>query len=183
MSITAYTAVPIEDAVRVEVTSDLAGTVRYHWYADGMYQGMTYEPWRLFRPEEGEQLRVEVLDTTDEDFDPLTNAPAGYPARRTLWWVRSLDADVEYYRIDQQQDGGAWAEVATVDAVAGQWDYQWTTARLDDLSDYAWRIVPVDAAGNDGTALAIAAERIVRTPDAPDFTLSLAGGAVTVEAA
>jgi hypothetical protein len=169
--LTTYRALPLADAVRIEVTSDLAGTVYYHWYLDGAWVGSTTEPWKLFRPASGEQLRVEVLDTTDPDFDPLASAPAGYPATRTLWWVRSLDTDVLYYRVDQQLSAGDWEEVAQVHAEPGRWDYQWRTGRLDDLSEHAWRIVPLDAAGNDGTPITIGPERIVRRPDAPAFTL------------
>jgi hypothetical protein len=70
-----------------------------------------------------------------------------------------------------------------VRAVAGQWSYSWATGRLTDLTQYAWRIVPVDGDGNDGTPLALPLETIVRVPDAPSFGVSVAAGIVTFAAA
>jgi len=162
----------------VIVTSDLSGTIYYHWYLDGVLVASTEgldesEFW--FQLEQGEQARLEVLDTNDADFDAVANAPAGWPARRLLWWVRSLDASTDHYRVEQQQDGGDWSTVALVprDSLGPDtWHYQLLSDRLDDLSDYAWRIVPVDAAGNDGDSTLIGPERIVRAPDAPDCTIT-----------
>lgn len=95
---------------------------------------------------------------------------------KTIWWVRSLASDVAEYRVEQQKDGGAWTVVATVPAIAGRWTYQQITDQLVDLASYAWRVVPVDTAGTDGTPIVIPAERVVRTPDAPDFTVSYDAG-------
>lgn len=170
MTITAYSQTYVAGVTTVTVTSSLAGTVYFHWYADGTYLGATEGPSRSFFVEEGEQLRVEVVDTTDADFDPVAGAPAAYPARRTLWWCRSIDADVDHYRIEEQVDGGDWSTIGLVPHDDATWQYELVTERLDDLADYAWRVVPVDRAGNDGTAIALRTERVVRTPDAPDFT-------------
>jgi len=92
--------------------------------------------------------------------------------RKTLWWVRSLAEDVDHYRVDQSIDGGVWHELTTLRVIDNQWDYQHTTAPLTDLATYIWRIVPVDTAGTDGTPIEIGPEKVVRTPDAPDFTIN-----------
>lgn len=178
--ITSYLTTRIADVTVVRVTSDLAGTVYYHWYAEGEYLGRTTDPERAFQLAENEQLRVEVLDTTDADYDTVANAPAGYPARRTLAWLRSIDADAAWYRVDQQQDSGDWTEIARVPAEAGRWEYRLETDRLEDLATYTWRIVPLDTAGNEGTAVTIGPERVVRRPDAPAVALSCAAGLVTI---
>ena len=162
--------------VTVTVISNLSGTVYFHWYADGAWLGVTTSNSRTFHLETGDQLRLDVLDTTDPDFDPIANAPAGWPARRTLYWVRSTDADVAAYKIEQQREAAAFTTIGRVIADATSWTYDFLTPRLDDLTNYTWRITPIDAAGNLGTAITIGPEKIVRTPDAPRFTVTWNSG-------
>ena len=94
--------------------------------------------------------------------------------------MRSIDASAAQYRVEQQQDGGDWEQIALVFAETRRWDYTTMTDRLDDLSDYAWRVVPVDAAGNDGTAITLTAETIVRTPDAPRVSVTFDPGTTKI---
>jgi hypothetical protein len=168
-----YSTVQIGDTTLVTVTSTLTPPVYYYWYLDGQYLGMTTIASRSFRLLVGDQSRVEVVDSNDPSMDPFEYAPEAYPARKTLFWIQSLAADVDHYRIDQQENGGDWGQIAIVPAIATQWSYMFLTARLDDLSSYAWRITPVDSIGNDGAPIEIGPELIVRTPDAPAFTASL----------
>ncbi|NLE62138.1 MAG: hypothetical protein GX616_27590 [Planctomycetes bacterium] len=171
--ITAQTITRIGEIVTVTVTSSLSGTVYYHWYLDGQWYGVSTIGERTFYLAAGEQARLAVVDTTDADFDYEAGNPEPYPARRILWWVRSLSTDLDYYRIDARKDGGDWSVVATVPRDGEAWDYQWTTGRLDDLTAYQWRVVPVDLAGNDGDPVATDAETIVRHPDGITFTVAL----------
>lgn len=174
--ITAYQTSRLADVTVVRVTSDLAGgTVYYHWFAEGDYLGRTTEPERVIQLDAGEQLRIDCLDTLDPDYDALASAPAGYPARKTLAWVRSLDGSTVEYRIDQRQDAGEWEEIGRVPAEPGRWEYRHLTDRLVDLTEYAWRIVPLDAVGNAGTPVELGRELVVRRPDAPSFTVALGG--------
>ena len=166
--ITLYETTRLDDVTQVTVTSDLTGEVFYHWYLDGMYVGATAAKARSFQLPPGSQAEIEAADTLDPDYDPLSFTPAAYPARKTLWWVRSPDSDVGKYRIEQQKDVGEWTQLAEIPA-AGSWDFWFTTGRLDDLADYAWRITPIDAAGNAGDPILFTQEKIVRKPDAPDF--------------
>jgi len=109
----------------------------------------------------------------DADADPAALAPTGQaPATRLLWWIRSLSADVEHYRVEQQADGGDWDLVATVAHDARAWSYEHRTGRLDDLTEYEWRVVPVDLAGNDGEPVATEVQVVVRVPDAPLFDIA-----------
>jgi len=172
MAITSYSATRTGNCTTVTVTSDLSGAIYFHWYIDGAFVATTRSPSRSFFLELGEQVRIEALDTTDPDYDPIANAPAGYPARRSIWWVRSTDSDVKRYRVEMQKNGGAWSTVAIVNHRPGVWMYRALTGRLDDLSSYVFRVIPIDAAGNDGTAVTLETEKIVRTPDAPAFTIS-----------
>ena len=178
--ITNYETIRDEYTTRVIVTSDLAGTIYYHWYLDGVLVASTESNEFWFYLEQGEQARIEVLDTNDPDFDAVQNAPDGWPARRLIWWVRSIDATIDHYRVEQQQDAGDWSTVAEVPHDDNLWHYQLLSERLDDLADYAWRVVPVDAAGNDGASTLIGPERIVRAPDAPDYEISFNAGPTTV---
>jgi hypothetical protein len=86
--------------------------------------------------------------------------------------VRSLAEDVAHYRIDQRAGGGDWQAAGTVARDGEAWSYQWTTGRLDDLTEYEWRVVPVDLAGNDGEPVATEVQVVVRVPDAPLFDIA-----------
>ena len=180
MTITNYNIQRIENITEVTVTSSLSGTIYFHWWLDGIYQGMTESATRGFFLPVGEQARVEVIDSNSAAFDPVASAPAAYPPRRSLFWIRSLAADVLRYRIEQQKDGGGWTTLGYVDHLPAGWSYSHLTDRLTDLSTYAWRIVPVDAAGNDGTSLSLGSEKIVRTPDAPGFAIAFDEGTTKV---
>ena len=172
MSITSIETTRFGNVTHVVATSDLGGTVYFHWYVDGAWLGMSLGgEWDLFLPL-GDQARVECIDTNDADFDAIAGAPAGWPARRTLWWVRSLAEDCDQYRVEQKLGAGDWSTVAIVHQEPNRWEFSVLTDRLDDLADYTWRIVPVDLAGNDGTPIEIGPERIVRTPDSPNYTIS-----------
>lgn len=179
MAITSYSQTRIGDLVTVTVVSDLSGTIYYHWYSAGAYIGETTVPTRTFLLSADEQLVIDVNDTNDAAYDAIANAPVRYPATRSLWWIRSIVDSVVHYRIEQQRDGGDWTTIATI-RQDNSWSYKFETPVLDDLTDYAWRIVPVDAAGNDGPMLTFATERIVRTPDAPRFTVSFDEGTTYV---
>jgi len=180
MSITALTTCRVGGVTRATATSDLSGTVYFHWYLDGVCVASGTLASHCFALPVGRSARLAVIDTTDADFDPVANAPDGWPAWRSLFWVRSLDSGVDYYRIDQKLDAGDWSAVGRVAAVAGQWSYSYETGQLADLGTYTWRIVPVDAAGNDGTPTEIGPEKIVRTPDAPEFTATFDEGSTKV---
>ncbi len=175
-----YSVVRSDYVTTVTVTSDRPATVYFHWYVDGVFIASTRSPTRSFRLSQGEQLRIEVRATSDPDYDPLSDPPLGWPARRSLWWVRSTDSSVSYYRVDQKLGAGDWETLRIVPQVADQWAYSLLSDRLDDLSTYTWRVIPVDAAGNDGSAVTIGAELIVRTPDGPDFTATFDSGTTKV---
>lgn len=170
------------DLVILTAASDLAGTVVYHWFLDGLWIARTTSP--TYSLTLLEQARIDVVDTLDAAADPAALAPTSYPARRRLWWVRSLAGDVDHYRVEQQAGGGDWQTLAEVAHDDELWSYDVLTVRLEDLTAYTWRIVPVDRAGNDGTPLVIGPELIVRRPDAPEYqvTFNSGTGRVTIAA-
>ena len=168
-------------------TTSLTGIVYYFWYLDGLYVGSTTSASgsssRSFALRPGDQSRLEVLCSNSPDFDPVANAPAGWPARRVLVFTRSLDTTTSSYLIEQQANGGSWSAIATVPADSRTWLYELITPRLTDLTQYAWRVTPINAAGQSGTPVSLGQELIVRTPDAPDFTFTFNSGQITLAAA
>lgn len=179
--ITAYAQTRIQNMSVVSVTSDLAGAIWYFWYLAGAFVAATQRNTYTFLLQPAEQARVEVIDTNDPDFDPIAHAPAGYPARRSIHWVKSQETDASSYRVEQRKNAGAWSTIGTIYAKPEKWSLVLLSPILEDLAVYEWRIIPIDQAGNDGTAIALAAETIVRTPDAPNFAaaFSQATGRVT----
>jgi hypothetical protein len=232
--ITSYQTTRLQNVTTVRVTTSLTGTVYFHWYLDGRPVGSGTSSVRSFYLAQGVQVRIDVLDTTDPAFDAAANAPAAYPARRTLWWLSaaetgpnqlvlaelslhelatlSLDElagvplqrdEIARYRIEQSRGDmwslsldelaemsldelaelNFWSEWSTLGNIFhrdDQWTYQYLTDALDDLTVYRWRIVPVDRAGNDGTPVDIGPEKLIRTPDAPNYTISFDPGSSTV---
>lgn len=178
MAITYDNTVSVGNLVIWHVTSSLSDAY-YHWYLEGSWLGVTRTGEFSLVVEDGEQAYIVCQDTTDPAYDPIANAPSGYPARRTLSWVASADSDIDYYRVEQNKDAGGWTSLGTVQD-DGSWYYSFTTARLADLSSYQFRVVPVDEAGNDGTAITWSADTIVRRPDAVDFDVTFNSPATTV---
>jgi hypothetical protein len=180
MSVT-LTTVRFGNVTTVTAASTLSGIVYYHWYLDGVYVATSVESSHSFWLGTGEQIRIEVTDTLDPDYDPIANAPAGWPARKAITWARSLDTDVAEYRVEQQKDSGSWTTVGIIPHDATKWSYSLLSGRLTDLSSYYWRVYPVDAAGNDGTAITpVKGKDLVRRPDAPNFTISFDDGTTKV---
>lgn len=184
MSVT-YSTTRIGGITRVTVTSTLTPPVYYHWWLDGSWVASTgTDPTFTFSQEPGTQTRIEVLDTTDANETPedlaLSRGLVSWPGRRTLWWVRSTDTSVLSYRVEQNKASGGWVSLATIPRDGEAWSYAFVTDRLDDLTNYEWRVYPVDAAGNDGTVIALGIEKIVRWPDSPDFTATFDAGTTKV---
>ena len=172
MSITGYRSIRVGNTHQITVASDLIGKIYYHWYRDGQYLIRTVaSTYSMYLPPNA-QARILVIDTNDPDFDPLANNPDKHPGHRSIHWIRSLATDVDHYRIEQNKDGAGWTGIATSKHNKNQWVYIWVSGILDDLSDYQWRIIPVDRYGNDGTALTYQSETIVRFPDAPNFRVT-----------
>ena len=179
MTVTGYEVERFGELTVITPTSDLSGDVQFYWYLEGAYIGSTRGAFSVLL-EDGAQEKVEAVDSNSSSFDPLAAPPAGYPARRTLTWTRPPEADVSGYRVYQDKDSGGFSLVAELAQGADTWEHRYLTERLTDLSTYTWEIRPLDAAGNEGTALTIGPELVVRRPDAPAFLATLKVG-TTVE--
>lgn len=179
MSITSIETVRTKNTNVVSAVSSLAGAA-FYWYVDGQFVGSTSGGVRSFVTAAGEQSQVDVLDSIDPAFDPVANTPAVYPSRRTLSWIRSMDAGAARYRVEQSVSGGAYTTLGFVAHDPRRWSYAFLTPQLSDLTLYAWRVVPIDRAGNDMTAVGLGTEMIVRRPDAPNFAIAFNAGTTKV---
>ena len=182
MAITNYSAQRIGQTVLVTVVSDLSGDdIYYHWYLDGAWLGYTRnEPTFAVYLPPSDTAEIVCQDTADADYDGIANAPDGNPSRMSLYFLRALDSDVDYYRVDhatgQSTPGsGDWSEIGRV-AHTGEWAYSFLSPVLDDLTWHWFRVVPVDAAGNEGDALTFGPYYHVRRPDGPTFSASYDSG-------
>lgn len=83
----------------VTAVSDLVAPVFFYWYIDGAFISQNSTGEKSFHVERGEQLRVDVVDSNDADLDPIALSPGGYPARRTLEFVKSVDTEATAYLV------------------------------------------------------------------------------------
>jgi len=166
------TAVRFGNITQVTASSGLTGTVYYHWYVDGEHVARTTAPRYSFFFDTAEQRRIDVKATNNADYDGVLNAPLGYPVYRTIYWIRSVDTDVIRYKIQMQKDSGDWNTIGYAPHKDETWEYEFKSPALTDLSTYNFRVYPIDKAKNDGTVITLGAEKVVRTPDAPNFTLA-----------
>ena len=180
MTITAINQVQDQEATLVTATSDLSGTIFYHWYIDGAFIATTEIASYAFYLLDDEQVRIDVIDTNDSTFDPIANAPAGYPARRSIVWQPSLEDTVRTYDVQQEKDKDGYETIGLIPHRPGTWRYRLLSPRLIDLEDYTWKVDALDAAGEILGTEELNAETIVRTPDAPDFTVSFDEGTTKV---
>jgi hypothetical protein len=170
--ISSFSQVRSGNLTTISVTSTLSAP-SFYWYVDGVYVGVSKVPSRTINVPAGDQVSVDVLDSTSPSFDPIASAPAGWSARRSLTIFRSLDAQIDSYLVEQRLGAGSWAYIGTIRDNPQAWSYSLLTPRLIDLGSYTWRVTAINKSGNAGTPLSLgASETIVRTPDAPKFTAS-----------
>ena len=166
----------IGSVINVFAQSYLAGTIYYHWYIDGAFVDAGTNNMKSFYLDSTRQFKIDCIDTNDVNFDSIANAPAGYPADRSIYFTQSQDIDVSYYRIDQKKDSDDRKKLATITHLEDIWDYTWLSGDLVDKSTYQWWVVPIDSSDNEGTEIELDALKIIRTPNAPDFEIEYAPG-------
>lgn len=153
--------------------SSSAPPATFYLYADGVLLSTQTAGEYVLTVLDGVVPTIEILD------DAATDPQPAFPSYLTLGWI--TDADAARYRIEEYT-GGQWVEVATV-AHNGQAWQSYATQALADETTHQWRVVPIDAAGNDGTAVAFVV-LLVRYPDVPSvsYSYSAVTGTVTVAA-
>ena len=142
----------------------------FYAYQEGLIFSENQSGLFYFNLEDGEELRVDIVDDQDDAPD------LGFPGRAILQW--DADADATSYRIDQYVDA-AWAEIYSVQADTRS-VYGWTSDYLDNLTSYSFRVVPI-VSDNDGYPLEFTFY-MHRRPDRPtvdDFAYDSGTGTVT----
>lgn len=168
----------VQDGNEVRVRATQTGSATFfHWYLDGVWAGRTNVPENTFYLAAGETVEVALVATSDAAFDPHAAPPIGYPARRRIEWTRSGDTVIDHYRLEFATGQGApaanaWTAFADHLPDTGLWLQSALTPQLDDDEWYWFRVVPVNAAGNDGTVTTIGPLRSVRRPAPPDVDVS-----------
>lgn len=116
---------------------------------------------------------LEVLDANDTE-DALN---IQFPPRMRLQWRGNSDAD--FYQIEEQIDS-VWTLKGVVKE-SGQGYYFYTTDALTDGTTYNYRVLPVDAAENEGTPITYSAA-VVRNPAPPRISISYDSSSNTITA-
>ena len=115
---------------------------------------------------------IEVIEAAE------TQALWTYPQRATFVWAAVADAAT--YQVEEYVSG-AWTLRREI-TDRGEGYFTWSTRVLEDCQTHQFRIIALDAAGNESTAEALTFFW-VRTPDAPTIdTVELAGTTLTITA-
>jgi len=123
----------------------------------------------------GESPAIEVLD------DATTLPEAGFPGWALLTWFRPSGGGGDYYLIEEYVSGapGSWVtrrkikDLGSTAQPAGY--FRWRSRWLEDVTTHQFRITPVGANGNDGTAVTHAIF-VVRRPDPPTVAIAWDSG-------
>lgn len=162
---------PVTWLLPVTTDATLPATLRI--YRDGvLYQVLTTQTGReeLVLPvAAGTSPYVEVLDTA------CRRKPAS-PGRFTVHWLGVAGAT--RYRVEELV-GGEWLERQTI-TDDGSGAFRWITRWLEDVTEHQFRVIAIDAAGNEATATTLAAT-MVRRPDIPAVAVTLTDSALTLD--
>lgn len=180
LMITSVTQSRSGNVATVTAVSNLSAPIYYFWYRDGQFQDYTTSPTHAFGIDGTAIARIDVIDSNDPAFDGPANAPQSYPATRTITWVRSLDAGIGSYIIQQSINSGGYTTIATVPDEKGRWLYSFETLPLLDLTQYSFQIVAIDQNGIAGSTVTLPNELVVRKPDAPNFSATFDAGTTKV---
>lgn len=166
-----------EDLYELAWSSDqvISASNPYRVYQDGVLIAVQTAASIVVQAPAGQVPIFEILDDSESVPQP------GFPGYAIVSWA--LDTDVSRYRVEEY-DGADWNEVAIVSPDLTTSFQSWQSETIDDLATKQYRVIGIDAAGNEGTAT-VFAFLMVRHPDAPDvdMTFDSGPGTVTIAAA
>ena len=146
----------VVDGWKVVYSSGLSDPVFYIW-VDGVRIIETRETEYLVSVGDGVFPVVDVFDDANATPDFARSA------RETLCWREVTDA--VSYRVEEYVASVWTARGSTV--ADGRGYYSFLTRALEDEAVHLFRVIPVDGAGNDGTALELEVP-MRRVPDVPE---------------
>ncbi len=174
MAVTINEPVEITSTTWLLTWSSSLGSPTYRIYRDGVLVSTQTTTEYTLTISDGYAPVIEILDDA-------TEAQPAFPGVLVLGWRN--DADAAQYKIEEYA-AGVWVlrETVVLDSEVAWQSY--TTPALADETSHTWRVTPVDAAGNSGTAISFVV-LMVRHPDVPDVLMTYSSGTaqVTVSAA
>lgn len=144
-----------------------------YWYdEERLIQAATFPRERIFTVPPRRSRQIQILDTTD--------APDPAHTREILIYWLSVSGAIKYFvqqwigegaaGNDLPVDDASWQTLRTVIASAEE-VYNHLTDWLDDLTEYTFRVVPMNAENIEGEGLLMTFV-VVGRPDAPGTTLA-----------
>lgn len=112
---------------------------------------------------------LEIVNSAD-DADS-----AEHPPFAIIQWRGTTTA--AQYVLEEVVDAVATERKTIFENGSGYYAFQ--TPVLTDCASATWQVIPIDEDGNEGDPLSFTAY-IVRNPDAPQVSIAIAGGTVTV---
>lgn len=172
MTVTYGQPVQVGNSYLINWSSDLPSPVTYRVWINGVDMGTTQATAWTVQP--GDQIQV--------SDDPDASAILTLPRAAVLQWLKSTGSP-DHYRVDEYIDS-AWIERIRIKHAADLPYYQFKTRDLEDDTLHQFRVTPVSAGGQDGTARTYSF-LMVRRPDAPELSYSYDNetGIVTIAAA
>ena len=157
---------------------DYSGTSRFKRYIKGvLYEGRSSADTFLIvvGDSDVEPVPVEIIDSTENEEDV---SQVKYPQRAVLQWRAATGT--AYYKI-QKSVSGVWTDVRIIHHRPNSIYFKWQSPQLDDVTTHQYRVMAYTASGDEGVPIPMDVS-IVRNPDPPEVTISLAGGTLTVAA-
>ena len=159
------------------------GDSQWMWSYTSGIADPTFRVWHhgdlIDESERTDALIDSVTEPVVEVFDDTTEPnQVAYPGRAVLQWYSIVGAG--WYKIEQFVSG-SWTLRDYLQDYGLGW-YSWRSDWLDDVTTHQFRVTPMDADRNAGTAVAFSIF-ICRNPDTPTVALSYASGNLTVASA
>jgi hypothetical protein len=153
-------------------SSDLGGTPTFYIYIDGVLNETTTATTKLVQIQYDREFQIEILDDVNA-------VPAeAYPDFARISWEPVANA--AKYRIDQWDGVSAWDELAVI-LDTNQNTFVYDTQKIDDVTDYTFRIVPLNSADIEGSPREFNLF-MVRRPDRPNVTYTYDNGTAKITA-
>lgn len=170
------TQVQFGTLIVMRATATPADPPWWQWYINGQPAGLTPSNQIGATAETGVPLEVLALPLATPDIDPWDYVPQTGDGRYTLEWAAADGDAAVAYRVDYAIGApSGWAALATVE-LAGGFRYAYTTPRFDSGQSLYLRVAPVTDAGDDGPVLEVGPLATGGRPNAPDVSVSYAGG-------
>jgi len=160
-----------DDVVRLSWSSSLSSPTYYLWLNGELLATTAAESYDL-TINDGEEPVFDVFDSSSNDPDYVSSGRTAL-----CWWPVS---GAGAYRVEEYV-ASVWTARETI-TDNGEGFFSWLSRVLEDLTTHEFRVVAIDAAGNDGSNTTFSV-LMVRHPDVPSATYTYDSGTNKVTAA